>query len=91
LRRAIEDLWQQYQTSGQMANSVIHASVGTRAAIIGDQNAVHSEWEGHWSTTAPVFGVPRDLLTWLRLISASARSSMLIGYIRSGGDSEHVG
>jgi hypothetical protein len=91
LKRAIEDLWQQYQTGRQMAKSVTQASVGARAAIIGDQNAVHSERKGYWPATAPVFGVARDLLAWLRPISVPARLSMLIGYIRSGGHSEHVG
>ncbi|MBK6737148.1 MAG: hypothetical protein IPG64_04210 [Haliea sp.] len=91
MKRAIEDIWQQYQTGRQMAKSVTQASVGARAAIIGDQNAVYRERKGHWSTTAAVFGAARDLLTWLRFIPVSARLSMLIGYIRSGGDSEHVG
>jgi hypothetical protein len=74
-----------------MRKSVIHASVGARAAIIGNQNAVHREREGNGSSAAPVVGVARNLLAWLGFVAVPAGSTMLIGHICSGGDSEHVG
>lgn len=74
-----------------MTASAIHASISTGTAIVGDQDAVHSEGESHRSTAAPVVGVARNLLARLGSAAVPARPSMFIGYVRSGGDSEYVG